>query len=146
MLIRRPHSCNKKALIECSYCNGELRKADAAKIELLFIGRRSKNIVHTIKYFHPLHYNNMMSSMSREIYERHASDLQLETEKFKILGPHLTRADRERLALGGLVFHKLIMTLNMGLDDALHSQASIKIKIRPARGYILYNKWMLTKC
>lgn len=146
MLIRKPYKCNKKNLIECSYCKGMLRKADATKIELFFVGRRSRHIVHNIKYYHPFHYNNMISSLSREVCNQQASTLQLESEKFKILGPHLTRMDRERLALGELVFHKLVMSLNIGLDDALDGQASIKIKIRPARGYILYNKWMLTKC
>ena len=88
----------------------------------------------------------MMSYLSRDVCQNQTSALEFEAEKLKIVGPHLTRADRERLALGGLVFNKLLMTLNTGLDDALPYEASVKIKIRPARGYILYNKWMLTKC
>ena len=146
MLIRKPYKCSKKVLTECSYCNGKLRKADATKIELLFIGKRSRHIVHNIKYYHPVHYNHMMSYLSKDVCQNQTSALEFEAEILKILGPHLTRADRERLALGGLVFNKLLMTLNTGLDDALSGEASVKIKIRPARGYILYNKWMLTKC
>lgn len=146
MDVRKTSKYTAKSLVECSYCKRMLRKSDATKIELLFVGRRSRHIVHNVKYYHPLHYNKMMCSLSWEVYEKQEENLRFESEKFKLLGPHLTRPDRERLALGGLVFDKLVLSLNTGLDDALDGQASVKIKIRPARGYILYNKWMLTKC
>ena len=101
--------------------------------------------MHNIKYFYPIHYNRMMASLCENIKEHQTSVLQFEAEKFKIFGTHLTGADRKRLALGELAFHKLLMTLNTGLKDALYGEASVKINIKPAEGYKLYNKWMIRK-
>ena len=127
------------------YSDAKIRKVDATKIDLLFIGKKSKRIVHDIRYFHPIHYNRMIASLSSEVKKHQASDLDFETEKFKIFGPHFTCLDRERFALGELVFYKLLKILNTGLDDALYREASVKINIKPARGYYLYNKWMIKK-
>ncbi|MDP2923293.1 MAG: hypothetical protein Q8O30_06200 [Candidatus Omnitrophota bacterium] len=139
------YNYDREPRIKCHYCNVKLKKADATKIDLLFIGKRSKRIVHNIKYFHPIHYNRMIASLSRDVKEHQTSDLDFEAEKFKIFGTHLTRLDRKRFALGELVFHKLLKTLNTGLEDALYREASVKINIKPARGYYLYNKWMTKK-
>jgi len=145
MLTRKPYKHSKKATIACSYCNKELGKSDATKIELIFVGKRSRHIVHSVKYFHPIHYNGMMSSLCNDIKEHQTAALQFEAEKFKIFGTHLTRLDRERFALGELAFHKLLMELNTGLKDALYGDASVKIKIQAPKGYMLYNKWMIKK-
>jgi len=142
---KRYYKHTNKTPVTCSCCNKELRKSDATKVELIFVGKRSRHIVHCVKYFHPIHYNGMMSSLCNDIKEYQTAALQFEAEKFKIFGTHLTRLDRERLALGGLVFHKLLIALNTGLEDALYGEASVKIKIRPAKGYMLYNKWMIKK-
>ena len=86
-----------------------------------------------------------MALLCSDIKEDQAPALQFEAEKFKIFGTHLTRVDRERFALGELAFHKLLMMLNMGLEDALYGNATVKINIKPAKGYRLYNKWMIKK-
>ena len=41
--------------------------------------------------------------------------------------------------------HLLLKILNTGLEDALYGEASVKINIKPAKGYYLYNKWMIKK-
>lgn len=132
-------------IVSCAYCKETLKKTDATKIDLVFVGKRSKQIVRNIKYFHPTHYNAMMGEISGDLQKIRKARLQFEAEKYKIFGTYLTKQDRERFALGEMTFNTLLMSLNMGLEDALYGEASVRIKIKPGKGYKLYNKWMLRK-